>query len=248
METLIEQPLGDNFGLLQFKSLNGINFYGTYIPNLTTLKQIRTVLLSNYSCKGIKEDDITLMLETGKKEINLNEENELGTIVDVCDTHNIETNNSSVKKINIRYVPYYDATNDDVCESIDEEMKKRVNKSGYEVFIRTLSGRTITVCILPEMTIGNVKMEIYHKEGIPVCQQRLIYSGLQLDNDRMIGDYGLTAGTTLHLVLRLRGGMYNETSGKNGGFGPLKNITFAIKPDIILNVEPDLNENENNNK
>ncbi|KAJ9143633.1 hypothetical protein NKR19_g6763 [Coniochaeta hoffmannii] len=72
--------------------------------------------------------------------------------------------------------------------------------------VRTLTGKEIELDIESDYKVAQIKEKVEEKEGIPPVQQRLIYGGKQMVDDKTAADYQLEGGATLHLVLALRGG------------------------------------------
>ena len=100
-----------------------------------------------------------------------------------------------------------------------------------QIYVKTLTGKTITIDIYENMIGYFLKFEIQNKIGIPPAQQRLIFKGDQIADNEKLADI-FKSEDSVHLVSRLLGGMYHETSGRNG--------TYEELTDLIIDLEPDL--------
>jgi hypothetical protein len=111
---------------------------------------------------------------------------------------------------------------------IPKDILKKIMQSSKQIFVKTLTGKTVTLPMINEMKVIDIKCLIQNKEGTPPDQQRIVYKGSSLEDERTLSDYVICHEASLHLVLRLRGGMFHETSGRDGNYDKLTDCLIDI--------------------
>lgn len=87
-----------------------------------------------------------------------------------------------------------------------------------QIFVRTIAGKTLTVYVRPSSRVGEIADIVHLKENIPPDELKFVFTRGFLDMDRTLADYNIQKESTLHLFMRLRGGMFHCTSGRDGYF------------------------------
>ncbi len=124
---------------------------------------------------------------------------------------------------------------------------RNTKKEEFQLFVKTLTGSTIVLRAHASLSVQELKKKIEEIEHIPIDQQRLVFAGKQLEDDNTLDHYRIKCEMTLHLVLRLRGGMYHPTAGRDG-YKAVDEVSTCVKikfgPDSSDFIELALQEEE----
>lgn len=148
------------------------------------------------------------------------------------------------KIINFTIVPYCKETDPVYIESLKQTIalkdkdKDKDKTLSFPINICTLTGKKIMLICKESYTIPEVKFLIMEREGIPIDQQRIIFAGKQYDNDDNITlqSAKITIDSNLHLVLRLRGGMFTQATSGQIDYNKIDEMQVDFDFDDILNA------------
>ncbi|KAA6379107.1 MAG: putative Ubiquitin [Streblomastix strix] len=86
-----------------------------------------------------------------------------------------------------------------------ENTSNQQEQRQFEIFVKTLTGKTLTLQVRQTDTVLQVKQKIQELERVPPCQQRLVFARREMEDDQSLQDYNVQRDATMHLVMRLQG-------------------------------------------
>lgn len=143
-----------------------------------------------------------------------------------------------ILKINNITLPNYKTLKElSITENINIEIEQDIDETHFDIKISALNGNNTFIKASTNTKVSDIYEYISEKQGIPIEQLRIIYEGKQLEIGKDLDYYKIHSGCSMKLVIRLCGGMYNQTSGRNG-YEKLNNCFIFVdceEKDILKN-------------
>lgn len=243
---IINLNIGKKKHIIKFTTLNNTDLYGVYDPEKTSLGNLIDTFFNNYEYKEkcMLRDKIIFFSEEHNQRICDKDSktmlsefafSKITNITMLSESVFSKITNTKMKKVddcNLVTNSYINIP--EKIAELEQWYNLFENKNIQQnIFVKTLTGKTITIKVLNSYLVEDLKALIASREQIPIHQQRIIFAGKAIENNKKICDYNIRDGSTLHMVLRLTGGMYHETSGRAGNYEPLKSCVFYILDDDI---------------
>jgi len=222
--------LNEELKMLAVDTIHHKKLFFLLNPKKTSTQRFVDIVHENYNIDGVPSDDIKIVEKLSNECI-------------IPSTNPVDRfcqNLINEFKITIeKTIPHNQYIKGISVERADEIKRD----SNIRIFVTTLF-QTIHVSVTSNCTIRELMILILHKLGDLTTinndidsqffdNYRMIFSGKQIDNDdSLITSHNMTDNCTVHMCLRLRGGMFHETSGRAGNYQEIKSIFITIEPDL----------------
>jgi hypothetical protein len=241
--------------LLKIKTVSNKNIYLKYKKGTKTFDDIKKFLFNDfkYSCDGYDNESMfdfkfnNIKLSQILPETKIDTESDTKTSIDKkFDTLSsnlldlLSTTNTSLQ-LTLKYDKISNINKQSLQSEYDKIAHLFSSDKSNTLYIKTLDGKTVSLkCDLEKLTVKDIKIAICQKVLISIDNVRIIFGGKQLDGDsRNLSEYNIKNDSTLHIILRLRGGMFNEASGRNGSYEPLLSIFYDLDARVEIILQPD---------
>ena len=184
-------------------------------------RYVKTEQLSDESRTPSEDDEFSVIDSTPKLDVNVSADS---------DSDSVESDSDSVDSFSVYVDSEYVSDYLQMCKLWEREFDLPIRlKDGMQIFLKTLSGKTIVQDFWPTDPILTIKQRIQDVQGVPIKQQRLIYSGKELDDNITLQDYNIENGASIHLLLRLIGG--RRKGNGNVGWSDSNTTHITYDPD-----------------